>query len=82
MILENQKIETPRIAEDVIDLVGSNCGKIDCLDSLVIDEDTFAPMSTIPDSSDLDELIFKGMTTTKMNRPKQLFELSVSRDIL
>ena len=76
VILGNNSLETSRIAEDVADLVGKYCGKVTILDSLPTDDAYIPPMSTFLNLTDLEEPLFKNMTTEKMDGLKRLFELS------
>ena len=60
----------------MVDLIGRYCGNVTILDSLPTNADFITPISTILNLTDLDEPIFKNLTTESMNDLQRLFELS------
>lgn len=76
VILGQKSIETCRIAENVADLIGRYCGNVTILDGLPTNADNIAPTSTILNLADLDEPIFKHLSTEKVDGLKRVFELS------
>ena len=76
VILGQKSIETCRIAENVADLIRRYCSNITILDSLPTNADYIAPASTVLNLVDLDEPIFKHLSTESMDGLKRVFECS------
>ena len=80
VIVGNQTLETSQVAEDVTSTMGKFCGKITLLDTIESEIDFVAPMSTFLILADLDDPIFKGLTSEKMEGLKRFLQLA--RDAL
>ena len=81
VILGTGTLETARIAEEVAELLGRFCGKINIIDSLPTEADVSTlglnPLgTTFINLLDIDSPIFKDMTAEKMDGLKQLFDLA------
>ncbi|KAL9093353.1 MAG: hypothetical protein Q9165_004094 [Trypethelium subeluteriae] len=76
VIVGARSLETSRLSVDIAGLVSGYCGKVTILEELTVDDDEISPMSTFINLTDLDEAVFEGLNTARMNTVKRLFELS------
>ncbi|OKL63922.1 hypothetical protein UA08_00474 [Talaromyces atroroseus] len=76
VILGSKTITTSKLAEDLNDILSRYVTNITILEGLPSDSDDIPPMSTFINLVDLDEPIFKNMTTETMRGLKSLFDRS------
>lgn len=78
VIMGTGSLETSRIAEDLAEYLGRFSGHITTLDDLPTEEEaqTLDPMSTFVNLVDLDTPIFNGMTESRMEGLKRVYEMA------
>ncbi|KAI9661732.1 MAG: putative Hybrid PKS-NRPS biosynthetic cluster [Bathelium mastoideum] len=76
VIVGSKSLKTSVLSAELAHLLDRYCGKVTILEDLPTPADGIGPMSTFINLIDLDEPVFRGLDTAKMDGLKQLFELS------